>query len=413
MDISAGDREVLRSLAGRYGEIAHLDIQRERIERYYNTNDLVPGRPVVLIDEIPWGEIRDDEMVNRCAPELAWIETRLRQSLYQWEHFQVDLVIPPVFRFCKSHRSTGFGLQAQDTALKGDTGAYIAAHEYADVLKTEADLEKLQLPVITRDDETTGRNVSIAEEVFRGLMPVEAVGTVFQFNIWDLIARYRGVDSLLMDLVMRPEFMHQTARRFMEIGQAILRQYAELELLHVDPLLLHCTPACTRDLPADDFDGKVRPRDTWGRCSAQIFGSVSPDMHDEFDLVYNQELFGECGLLYYGCCEPMDRKIDILRKRFPNLRKVSITPWADAERAAENMGSDYAMAAKPNPAFVSSKKFNPTPVEEEIIRYVEACRRHGTTYELVLKDVSTIANNPDNLTQWAATVNGVLDRYYG
>jgi len=116
--------------------------------------------------------------------------------------------------------------------------------------------------------------------------------------------------------------------------------------------------------------------------------------------------------LYYGCCEPMDRKIDILQKRFKNLRKVSITPWADPERAAEAMGRDLVMAAKPNPALVSSQRFNPQPVEAEMVRYMEACKRHGTPCEFVLKDISTIANQPETLTQWAETVNAVVDRYY-
>ena len=204
-----------------------------------------------------------------------------------------------------------------------------------------------------------------------------------------------------------------TARRFMEIGQSTLKQYEEQGLLQSELLLLHCTAGCTKALPAADYAGITRPQDTWGRCAAQIFVSVSPDMHDEFDLPYNQKIFGECGLLYYGCCEPLDRKIDILRKRFPNLRKISITPWADPERAAAGIGSDFVMAAKPNPSFVASPTFNPAPVEAEITRYVEACQRHGTTCEFVLKDISTVANNPDNLTQWAATVSGVLDRHYG
>jgi len=32
--------------------------------------------------------------------------------------------------------------------------------------------------------------------------------------------------------------------------------------------------------------------------------------------------------------------------------------------------------------------------------------------EFVIKDISTIANNPGNLTQWAATVNAVIDEHY-
>jgi hypothetical protein len=198
----------------------------------------------------------------------------------------------------------------------------------------------------------------------------------------------------------------------MEIAESMFSQYEDLDLLDSNQMEVHCTVGCTDELPAGDFSGKVRRKDVWGRCAAQIFGSVSPAMHDEFDLAYNQQIFGECGLLYYGCCEPMDRKIDILKKRFKNLRKVSITPWADPARAAEAMGPDLVMAAKPNPAHVSSKTFNPAPVQLEMSGYLEACERHGTPCEFVLKDISTVANNPNTLTKWVETATKVIDRYF-
>lgn len=413
MNSSQRDRKILRSLAEQYSAIAHLDIQKERIERYYRTNGMEEVRPVVLIDEVPWGEIRDEALVNRCeGEEYRWLEGLLRRSLYQWEHFQVDKVFAPVSQIGKKVRSSGIGIEVRETIIQGDTGAYIMSHEYEDQLETEEDLEKLKLPVISYDREGTERDAELAAVLFAGLMEVEVVGTSMQYNIWDQISCYRGVDSLLMDLAVRPDFMHKMAGKFKEIAAAIFRQYLELDLLHTNPLLLHCTPACTRDLPAADFVGKTRAVDVWGRCSAQIFSAVSPEMHDEFDLEYNQELFEGCGLLYYGCCEPMDKKVDILRKRFANLRKISITPWADPEIAARSMGSDYVMAAKPNPAFVGGCSFDPAPVEEEIRRYLDPCMKYGTTCEFVLKDVSTIANRPENLTRWAETVNGVIDQYF-
>ena len=413
MTISDRDRNTLRSLAGRYSEIAHLDVQAKRIERYYKTNSMEPVRPVVLISEVPWGEIRDEALTNTCAEQVGWLEQSLRRALYQWDHFQVDLVIPPAFHVPKRVRSTGIGVDVRDVQIKGDTGAYIASHEYTDQLRTEDDLAKLKLPEVRYDRQATEAAADLAREAFAGLLPVRIVGGGFHFSIWDQVARYRGVENLLLDLAMRPEFMHQTARRFMEIAQATREQYLEQNLLDSSPLLVHCTVACAKELPADDFAGQVRLKDVWGRCAAQIFAAVSPEMHDEFDLAYNEQLFGACGLVYYGCCEPMDSKIDILRKRFKNLRKVSITPWADPENAARNIGADYVLAAKPNPAFVASPMFNPRPVEEEITRYLDACQRHGTTCEFVLKDISTIANNPANLSAWADTVNGVVDRYFG
>ena len=407
------DKEMLRELAERYSAIAHLDIQKERIERYYRTTAMEDVRPVVLIDEVPWGEIRDEALVNQCEhEELRWLEGLLRCSLYQWDHFQVDKVFPPVLQISKKIRSSGIGIEVRENLIKGDTGAYIASHEYEDQLKTEEDLEKLQLPVISYDEEGTKRAAEVAADVFSGLMEIEIVGASFQYNIWDQISCYRGVENLLMDLAVRPEFMHRMAERFKEIAAAIFRQYLELDLLHTNPVLLHCTPACSRELPAADYAGVPRSADVWGRCSAQIFSAVSPEMHDEFDLEYNQELFGACGLLYYGCCEPLDTKVDILRKRFENLRKISITPWADPEIAARSMGGDFVMAAKPNPAFVCGRSFDPAPVEQEIRRFLDPCKRYGTTCEFVLKDVSSIANRPENLTCWAQTVSGVIDQYF-
>ncbi len=322
------------------------------------------------------------------------------------------MLIPPVFEVHKQIRSSGIGLEIREEQINGDTGAYIAAHEYHDVLKTDEDLAKLQLPRIAFEREATEEALALAEEVFAGLLPVRASGVQMQYNIWDHIAVCRGVDNLLLDLAERPDFMHRVVRRFTDIVAAMFRQFRDLDLLDPSPFLLHCTVGCSRDLPAGDFAGKVRFKDVWGRCAAQIFGAVSPEMHDEFDLAYNQELFGECGLLYYGCCEPLDRKIDLLRKRFKNLRKISITPWADPERAAAGIGRDYVLAAKPNPAFVSSPHFDPAPVEKEMAAYLDACRRHGTTCEFVLKDISTIANRSENLTQWAATAKAVVDRHY-
>lgn len=414
MQLNARDKATLRRLAGRYSEIAHLDVQKERIERYYRTNAMESVRPVVLIDEVPWGEIRDAALVNVCAPDLGWIETQLRRTLYQWEHFQVDRVVPPVFQVGKQVRwLRGIGIRVQDRQIKGDTGAYISSHAYTDQLSTEEDLAKLHTPEIAYDHAATEALFAVAKEVFAGLMDVEIVGRGgLHSNIWDSISMYRGVDNLLLDLAERPDFMHKTARRFMEIGQAEFKQLEQLGLLDPHHYLLHCTPACSRELPAPDHTGRFRPKDIWGRCAAQIFGAVSPAMHDEFDLVYNQELFKDCGLLYYGCCEPMDRKIDILRKRFKNLRKISITPWADARRAAEAIRRDYVMAAKPNPAFVATTPFNPEPVKQEIARYCEACCACGTTVEFVLKDISTIANDPENLAHWAATVSATIDQYY-
>ena len=42
------DHAILRPLAERYSEIAHLDVQKGRIDRYYKTISMEEVRPVVF-----------------------------------------------------------------------------------------------------------------------------------------------------------------------------------------------------------------------------------------------------------------------------------------------------------------------------------------------------------------------------
>ena len=190
-----------------------------------------------------------------------------------------------------------------------------------------------------------------------------------------------------------------------------MEQYEQLGLLDYDIPDLHCTPPYTSDLPAKDYDGgKVRLKDIWMRSMAQLFSSISPELHEEFDLAYSKPLFEKCGLVYYGCCEPLDNKIDLLKK-IPNMRKIGVSPWSNVESCAEQIGGDYVYARKPNPALVAVKT-DPEEVRKDISRTIEACLKHGCPYEFVLKDISTVSYRPENLIIWEQTVRETIDSYY-
>ena len=72
-------------------------------------------------------------------------------------------------------------------------------------------------------------------------------------------------------------------------------------------------------------------------------------MHDEFLLQYQLPIMSRFGLVAYGCCEDLTRKIDMLRQ-IPNLRIIAVTPRADVGRCAEQIGTDYVISWRPNPA---------------------------------------------------------------
>ena len=84
----------------------------------------------------------------------------------------------------------------------------------------------------------------------------------------------------------------------------------------------------------------------------------------------------------------------------PNLRKISITPWADINRSAEAVGKDYVISAKPNPAYLPYAASDPDLIRKEIRTLIDACRRNQTPCEILLKDISTSAYNLENLIVW-------------
>ncbi|MFP4444605.1 MAG: hypothetical protein ACLFST_15905, partial [Spirochaetia bacterium] len=165
--------------------------------------------------------------------------------------------------------------------------------------------------------------------------------------------------------------------------------------------LIHCTGAYTDELPAPGFNPeKPRAKDLWAMGMAQIFATVSPAMHKEFEIDYVKKCFEKFGLVYYGCCEPLHLKVGIIRE-LPNVRKISMSPWVDQEKGAESIGSDYVFSRKPNPAFLAGSSWNPDEVAEDLRNTISICRKYGCPLELIQKDISTVKYEPCRLWEWS------------
>jgi len=401
---------MLRELAKRYRELAELPVNREREQRIRRVNGLKPDRPPVWIAEIPWNEMDiGGQLALQCQDSLARdIERFLRQKLFAWKYFQADMALEPVFRRPKACHNTGVGLTVAERTVATDQANHIISHAYQDQLDTDAKLDALTCPVITADPQADRQALAKAQELLGDALPAELRGHSIYHAPWDEISRYRGVEPILVDLVERPDFVHRIIARFTAFYTAQAEQMEALGLLEARPDDLHCTPPYVDELGGSR--GAAKLSGVWFRGMAQLFGAISPDMHEEFDLNYMRPLMARCGLSYYGCCEPLDKLIPRL-KTVPNMRKIGVSPWADVDSCAEQIGGDYVLSAKPNPALVVAP-FDAQAVRKETIKTVEACQRHGCPYELVLKDISTVSYRPQNLIAWNDTVQGVLDEYY-
>ncbi len=122
-------------------------------------------------------------------------------------------------------------------------------------------------------------------------------------------------------------------------------------------------------------------------------------MHQEFDLDHLNPLYARFGLVYYGCCEPLHAKLDMVRK-IPHVRKVSMSPWVDEEAGVAGLGADLVFSRKPNPALLAVDNWDSKAVEDHLRKTIRICRQHGCPLELILKDISTVRYQPQRLWQW-------------
>ncbi len=382
------DHAILRDLAERVAEIAALPEQDEKRQMWYAHNALRPTKPMVLVfPEGGWVELLDDNELRCEDPLLRGWEYQLRQRLYIAEHFNDDQVTDRRLLVNYVSTTTGLGLQAQRIQPTTDRGAYV----WEAPVKELQDLDKLQVPRTEVDYEATERNRQRAAELFDGLLDV-SVGQSWWWSptltwIW---AELRGLEQMMWDMVDDPAFTHAGS----------LEAQGLLMLNNGNDYVGSGGLGFTDELPADGFDGKhVRLRDMWGFAEAQETVGLSPRMWNEFVLEYNLPFMERFGLNCFGCCEPLTDRLDILKERVPRLRRISISPWADREKAAESLGQDYIYSWKPNPAQLAALRFDEDKVRSYIRETLEITR--GCVVEIVLKDTHTCNNEPERFDRWA------------
>ncbi len=412
LNASQKDSKIIRTIAKQYSEVAFLDIHKNTIEDWKRLNTLDPVRPMIMIDQIPWHEMNvNDELTLRCEdPLLRGLEQNMRMALYKWKHFPCDMTFYPFLQIPKVYTDTGIGVQSQINE-QDIPHSDALSHTYADQIQDDAALNSLHNATILFDKEGTNRRKDFIENLIGDIIPVKMSGISIWAALWDRIVFWRGATPVLYDLIDRPEFVHAMMKKMLNIEMNKLDQYEAQNLLEQEQLVIHCAGAHTYELPGEGFDpDHVKAKDCWVAGAAQIFSEVSPAMHDEFEIEYMKPYYERFGLVNYGCCEPLHRKIDIIRK-IKNIRSISISPWADLEVAAENMGKNYIMARKPNPSFVAMDTLDEKIVTDDIKATLKACVANDTPCEFILKDISTVRKEPQRLTKWYEMVKATIENY--
>lgn len=400
MAMSQADRNVIRDLAKQVAAIAADAKQEARRQLYYRHARLEHVKPLVMtFPEGSWRELLPGDACVTTDPTARGYEWHFRATIYQWEHFDHDLVTEPVINVSSVRHFTGWGVEVKHINPSESLGAW----RFDPPLKRPEDLAKLTAPTYTNDDAETQKNLDAANELFGDILKVQVKKYLPGWcSLIGQLAGFRGLEQIMIDMIDRPEWLHKAMNFLADANERlILQAQAEgsLSLNNRDDYNGSGGQGWTTELPQKDFAGTVRLKDMWGFAEAQEIAQVSPAMHEEFVLQYQRRLLQHFGLNAYGCCEALHNKMQYVKK-IKNLRKVSISPWADVAASAEALGGKYIFSWKPNPAELAAITFDPVRIRKQIRETLAACRKHGCIVEMVMKDTHTCNSDPSRFDQW-------------
>ncbi len=398
----------MRELAQQYAEVAAYPVQNERRTLWRRHNSLKKTRPLIYVRAFAWNEMPHAQC--RCEDPFArGYENFFRRHLF-WNTFDDDSVFEPWITVQAKRVCNGWGIAGQRHFGDEPGGSFKVDYPIKDL----SDIEKLRTPWHEIDEAGTAEDVERLSDAIGDLMTINVDrGPAYRMWTGDIstdLGYLRGIEHFMMDMLDNPEWLHRLVK-FMSDG--ILKTHKDAEVAGDWGLYAHQNQAMPYaeelDDPAANVNG-VKRSQLWGYMAAQEMTAVSPAMHDEFMLQYQLPILRHFGLVAYGCCEDLTNKIDMLRQ-IPNLRRIAVSPFADAARCAEQIGRDYVLSYRPSPADMVSYGFDQARIRSILKRDLEACR--DAHVDITLKDVETVEKDPERLRKWVTVTREVIDEVFG
>jgi hypothetical protein len=392
------DVTILRSLAVQYMEICSNHIMNERRDLWRRHKSLKRTSIPIYVRAFAWQEMPQSEL--KCEdPFLREYENFFRQSLFRYT-FGDDYIFEPwvtVQAVCKTPPAGVWGLASPRTHSDELRGSFV----WDAPLKKEEDIQRMVAPHHIVDEDLTARWFEQLSNAIGDIITIN-VDRAPVYRIWNgdistQLAYLRGLEQVMWDMMDRPEWLHKLLA-FMRDG--ILRTHEQAEQAGDWSLGAHQNQAMpyAEELPDPaPNSSSVKRSQLWIFVASQETTAVGPRQFDEFMLQYQLPIMKPFGLVAYGCCEDLTRKIDVL-KQIPNLRRIAVSPMADVKRCAEQIGQDYVLSYRPSPTDMVGYGFKPDKVHEMLKRDLGAC---GDCHiDITLKDVETVQHDVERIRRW-------------
>ena len=412
--LSQHDVDILRQLAHRQVEIAQSPVNLERKALWYKHDIGTGGRSMILVEAF---DVRDEvlplpDSVLECEePWARRVEGRLRFEIYQFDVLKDDHVVEPYYNINWRVQVSDYGVQP--VGYTADNYGRMSSMRWDPPIKDlDKDFDKLHPRTYSVDREATLARKERLEKVFGDILPVRIRGPFWwSMGMTQTAIMLHGLENLMLNTIGNPDGLH----RLMTFLRDDYIAYAEwlekeglLSLNNENDYIGSGSMGYTHDLPQPGSKPgtPVRMKDQWLLLESQETVGVGPKQFEELFFPYQLSIAEKFGKCYYGCCEPVNNRWHIL-KRLPNLARVSVSPWADEDFMAQELGRDFVYSRKPHPALISTEQFNEDAIRADIRKTLTVAK--DCRVEIIMKDVHTLNNEPWRFPQWVEIVREVVD----
>jgi hypothetical protein len=421
--IAAKDRNTIRELAKKWMELASQPVMNERKKLWKAVHDLKSERPVILVETSPIeGYVSPSEL--RCSDTfLRAVEKNMVDNVRHAEEVGDDIVFEPYYRIGWQLDISDFGVPVEMKPATTAQGEQSLGYSFNFPIKKPEDIKKLKKRTFAVDREKTMKSKEMLEDLMGDMLPVKVANYdpfagelgnnewtgMFFFGLTWQVYRFIGNDGLLYWLYDAPDTIHWLME-FMYDDRVELFEFLEREkLIEVNTDSQMAGPRSygyVSDLPPPDYEGEVTLKHLWGWAESQEATIISPKMYKEFVLPYLAQLSSRFGLVYYGCCEPVDDRLELIMEAIPNLRSVSVSGWADFEKVGEMLGKKYVYSRKPTPSYMSGAQPDWELMEEDMKKTYAATK--DCNVEILVRDLYTIEGDRPRLRRWVDMTKSIF-----
>jgi hypothetical protein len=419
MTFSEKDKVVLRELAKRWREIADDPIMTKRKALWRDLHDLKPQRPMILFETFSLATYLSDYQFRCEDPIARAVETRMIYTIRQFDQLEDDIVVEPYFRIgWKGLNINSTGTDFGDIKIiedKAHDGGMAFKSRFP--VQTPADVKRLSPRTFKADKDRVFDAQAVLNDTFGDVLPVLTgnydnffesdignqpfCGNFFVGLTWDVF-KLIGAENMMLWPYDEPEALTELLEFLVDDKRRFFTYLQDEGLLCSNTDNQFAGPSSygyVSDLPANKTEG-VKLKELWGWADSQETQMFSPKMFDEWYLPSIAKVADMFGLLYYGCCERIDQKLQVILKALPKLRTISISGWTDVDSAFEQMGSKYVASKKPFPAYVSTSTADWDSVIKDAEQTSRAMKKNKTPVEVIFRDAYTEVITVERVKEW-------------